>query len=223
MPDIKPAATAASNLRTLAVDIGGTGLKALVLAADGRALTDRVRVETPRPATPRALLPAIVKLVAPLGAFDRVSVGFPGVVVDGVTWTAPNLHRLWRGFDLASAVADQLGRPVRVLNDAGIQGYGVIAGHGVEMVLTFGTGLGCAVYLDGNYVPNLELAHLPFGNGDTYEEYVGAKALRSQSVAEGITPNQRDQAWYDMTRAMMVSLDQELERRIRENFTFYVQ
>jgi polyphosphate glucokinase len=165
------------NIRTLAIDIGGTGLKALVLGHDGHPLTERARVETPRPATPRALIPAIGKLVEPLGGFDRISVGFPGVVVDGVTLTAPNLHRQWRGFDLAKAVADQLGRPVRVLNDAGIQGYGVIAGKGVEMVLTLGTGLGCAVYLDGNYVPNLELAHHPFGNGKTYEEFVSARAL----------------------------------------------
>jgi polyphosphate glucokinase len=180
MPDItiaNAASDAVSNLRTLAIDIGGTGLKALVLGADGSALTDRARVKTPRPATPEALLPAIWKLVEPLGAFDRVSIGFPGVVVDGVTLTAPNLDAKWRGFDLARAVTDQLGRPVRVLNDAGVQGYGVIAGHGVEMVLTLGTGLGCAVYLEGNYVPNLELAHHPFGNGKTYEEFVGAKAL----------------------------------------------
>jgi polyphosphate glucokinase len=175
MPEIN--ANAISNLRTLAIDIGGTGLKALVLDGGGRSLTERVRVETPRPATPEALLPAIAKLVEPLGAFDRISVGFPGVVVDGVTLSAPNLHKRWHGFDLAKAVTEQLGRPVRVLNDAGVQGYGVIAGHGVEMVLTLGTGLGCAVYLDGDYVPNLELAHHPFGNGKTYEEYVGAKAL----------------------------------------------
>lgn len=176
MPDVT-VANPVSNLRTLAIDIGGTGLKALVLDAGGRALTARVRVETPRPATPGALLPAIATLVEPLGAFDRISIGFPGVVVDGVTLTAPNLHKQWRGFDLAKAVTEQLGRPVRVLNDAGVQGYGVVSGRGVEMVLTLGTGLGCAVYLDGNYVPNLELAHHPFGNGKTYEEYVGAKAL----------------------------------------------
>jgi polyphosphate glucokinase len=177
MSDLTAAASAASNVRTLAIDIGGTGLKALVLGADGRALTDRARVATPRPSTPDALLPALWKLVEPLGAFDRISVGFPGVVVDGVTLTAPNLHRQWRGFDLGKAVSERLGRPVRVLNDAGVQGYGVIDGRGVEMVLTLGTGLGCAVYLDGNYVPNLELAHHPFGNGKTYEEYVSARVL----------------------------------------------
>jgi polyphosphate glucokinase len=182
MSDVSAAATAPSNfgtnLRTLAIDIGGTGLKALVLGADGRALTERVRVPTPRPATPAALVPAIVSLVEPLGAFDRISIGFPGVVIDGITLSAPNLHRQWRGFDLARAMTEQLGRPVRVLNDAGVQGYGVIEGHGVEMVLTLGTGLGCALYLDGNYVPNLELAHHPLRDGKTYEEYVGAQALR---------------------------------------------
>jgi polyphosphate glucokinase len=181
MPDStasSAASSAADHPRTLAIDIGGTGLKALILDAAGQALSDRVRVETPRPATPAALLPAITKLVAPLGAFDRISVGFPGVVVDGVTRTAPNLHKQWRDFDLGAALTEALGRPARVLNDAGVQGYGVIEGHGVEMVLTLGTGLGCAVYLDGNYVPNLELAHLPFNGSKTYEEFVGAKAMR---------------------------------------------
>jgi polyphosphate glucokinase len=162
---------------SLAIDIGGTGLKAMLLGPDGTALTERVRVPTPRPATPDALLEAIGALVAPIGNYDRVSVGFPGVVEHGVTKSAPNLHKAWRGFDLAGALAERLHKPVRVLNDAGVQGYGVIEGSGLEMVLTLGTGLGCAVYFDGRYVPNLELAHHPFGNGKTYEEYVGAKAL----------------------------------------------
>ena len=178
MSDVKVAATAPANLRTLAIDIGGTGLKALVLGADGSALTDRMRIETPRPATPAAVVPALLELVEPLGAFDRVSIGFPGVVVDGITLTAPNLHKQWRGFDLARAMTEQLRRPVRVLNDAGVQGYGVIEGHGIEMVLTLGTGLGCALYHDGIYVPNLELAHHPFRGDETYEDYIGAKAMK---------------------------------------------
>src|SRR5215469_10565288 len=86
--------------RTLSIDIGGTGLKALVLDPTGGPLTERVRVETPRPATPRRVLQAIWALVEPLGAFERVSVGFPGVVVDGVTRTAPNLHPDWTSFPL---------------------------------------------------------------------------------------------------------------------------
>lgn len=164
--------------RTLAVDVGGTGLKALVLAADGTALTDRARVETPRPATPTAILDALSKLVEPLGAFDRVSVGFPGVVIDGTTRTAPNLDPAWQNFPLAQKLEAILKKPVRVLNDAGVQGFGVIEGRGLEMVLTLGTGLGCALFIDGKYVPNLELAHHPFRDDMTYEEYVGASALK---------------------------------------------
>jgi polyphosphate glucokinase len=165
-------------VRTLAVDIGGTGLKALIVGADGKPLTDRARVDTPRPATPEAILTALFQLIEPLGAFDRVSVGFPGVVMEGITKTAPNLHETWRGFDLARVIADKTGRPTRVLNDAGVQGFGVIEGKGLEMVLTLGTGMGCALFIDGRYVPNLELAHHPFRAGKTYEEYVGAKALK---------------------------------------------
>ena len=164
-------------MKTLAIDIGGTGVKALVLDAAGAMLTERVRIETPRPATPDAIVGAIAELVRSLGPYDRVSVGFPGVVVDGVVKTAPNLHETWAELALAGVLADLLARPVRVLNDAGVQGYAVIRGKGVEMLLTLGTGMGCAMYLDGRYVPNLELAHHPFRKGMTYEEYVGAEAL----------------------------------------------
>jgi polyphosphate glucokinase len=164
--------------RTLAIDIGGTGLKAMVLAPDGAALGERVRVPTPRPATPPALLAALWQLIEPLAPYDRVSVGFPGVVIDGVIKTAPNLDPSWAELDLARVITEQTARPTRVLNDAGVQGYGVIAGKGVEMVVTLGTGMGCALYHDGVYVPNLELAHHPLGRGTyTYEEYVSNKAL----------------------------------------------
>jgi polyphosphate glucokinase len=163
--------------RTLCIDVGGTGLKALVLDSSGEPVTERVRVETPRPATPRRILQALWALVEPLGAFERVSVGFPGVVVEGVTRTAPNLHPDWSEFPLARTLQDRFRRPTRVLNDAGLQGYGVVEGHGVEMLLTFGTGMGCALFNDGVYVPNIELAHHPFHKGRSYEDYVGAQAL----------------------------------------------
>lgn len=169
--------TSTGGLKTLAIDIGGTGLKALVLDIVGTALTERARIETPKPATPESVLTTLWSLIEPLGEYDRVSVGFPGVVVEGVTMTAPNLGTAeWRGFDLAKAISDKTHRPARVLNDAGVQGYGVIEGKGVEMILTLGTGLGCALYSDGKYVPNLELAHHPFAKGKTYEEWVGKKA-----------------------------------------------
>jgi polyphosphate glucokinase len=162
---------------TLAIDVGGTGLKALLLDAKGNATTERARVPTPRPATPGAVLTALLELVAPLDGYDRVSVGFPGVVIDDTIRTAPNLDGQWKGFALGRVLELKLGKPTRVLNDAGVQGFGVIEGRGVEMVLTFGTGMGCALYLDGKYVPNLELAHHPFRGGRTYEDYVGGRAL----------------------------------------------
>jgi predicted NBD/HSP70 family sugar kinase len=82
-------------MKTLAIDIGGTGVKALVLDESGAMLTERVRLETPRPATPDAVLGTIDALVTQLPAFDRISVGFPGVVIDGVVKTAVNLHEQW--------------------------------------------------------------------------------------------------------------------------------
>ncbi len=164
-------------MRTLAIDIGGTGLKALVLDDRGKALTVRARVDTPRPATPTAVVRALVALVKPLAPFDRVSTGFPGVVFDGVVKTAPNLHPTWRDVPLAAVLTKRLGKAARVLNDAGVQGFGVIEGKGLEMVLTLGTGLGCALFYDGVYIPNLELAHHPFRKEKTYEELLGARAL----------------------------------------------
>ncbi|HEY8517051.1 MAG TPA: ROK family protein [Candidatus Binatia bacterium] len=162
---------------TLAIDVGGTGLKMLVLDARGKPITERARVATPRPATPARVLRALEGLIATQPRFDRVSVGFPGVVHDGVVHTAPNLDGAWQGFDLAKALARATRKPVRVCNDADVQGLGDIEGRGVELVLTLGTGLGSALFVDGKLVPNLELGHHPFRNGETYEQQVGRAAL----------------------------------------------
>ncbi len=163
---------------TLAIDIGGTGLKLMVVDAKGTPLTDRLRVDTPRPATPGAVLGALKGLLASVNVpFHRVSVGFPGVVVDSITRTAPNLDGGWGGFKLGPAIEKLTGKPARVLNDAGVQGFGVIEGKGTEIVVTLGTGFGFALYVDGRYVPNVEFAHHPFDDDKTYEEAVGARAL----------------------------------------------
>lgn len=162
-----------TSLRTLAIDIGGTGLKALVLDAKGDAITPRERVETPADPTPQRVVAALDALVKKLGEFERVSCGFPGVVMDGIIKTAPNLGtKAWANYALARTFEQKWKRPARVLNDAGVQGYGVVEGRGVEMLLTLGTGMGCAVFNDGKYVPNLELAHHPFRKNKTYEERV---------------------------------------------------
>jgi polyphosphate glucokinase len=163
---------------TLAVDIGGTGTKTMLLDEAGQPVSERLRDETPRPATPDAIVEIIAKQAAQHGKFDRVSVGFPGVVKEGVVGTAPNLDKSWEGYDLGSTLEQRLGRPTRVRNDADVQGFGAIEGKGVELVLTLGTGLGSALYVDGHLVPNLELGHHPFRKDKTYEECVGAAALK---------------------------------------------
>jgi polyphosphate glucokinase len=165
--------------RTLAIDVGGSGLKASVIDEAGRLLTDRVRVDTPVGSPPKEIVEALARLVAPLGAFDRVSVGFPGVVRDGRVLTAPNLgNKGWKGFDLAGALGRALGKPVRVANDADVQGLAVIEGKGVEIVITLGTGFGTGLYLDGRLAPHLELSHHRFRKGETYDEHLGNAARK---------------------------------------------
>ena len=160
-------------MRTLTIDIGGTGIKLLPINDTDQAFTRRHRELTPRPSTPDAVMAVIREMVGVQDPFDRVSVGFPGVVRHGVIDTAPNLGTpQWKGFDLQKAVTDVCGKPARVLNDAELQGFGVINGTGVEIVLTLGTGLGSALYIDSHLVPNLELAHHPLRNGKTYEDLV---------------------------------------------------
>jgi polyphosphate glucokinase len=164
---------------TLAIDIGGSGLKATVLDRQGQMLSERLRVATPRPIDPGRLVDALVELVKPLPEYERVSVGFPGVVRDGVVKTAINLNeKAFPGFNLADALTNRLGKPVRVINDADMQGYGAIQGKGVEMVVTLGTGVGTALFCDGKLAPHLELAHHPFHRGKTYEHELGEAARR---------------------------------------------
>ncbi|MBW4522099.1 MAG: ROK family protein [Scytolyngbya sp. HA4215-MV1] len=167
-----------AQLHTLAIDIGGSGIKVLVLDEQGQPMNDRNRVETPNPATPEAVITIILQL-AEGNVFDRVSVGFPGVVRAGMTETAVNLHPDWIGFPLANVLAKHWDRPVRVVNDADMQGMGAVSGKGVEMVVTLGTGVGSALFLDGRLVPNLELGHHPFRKGETYEEQLGRLALEA--------------------------------------------
>lgn len=165
--------------RILAIDVGGSGLKAALLDRDGNMVTERLRIETPHLDKPEVLVEALAGLVEPLGTYDYVSVGFPGVVRKGAIITAPNLGtEELHGFDLAGALQERLGKPVRVINDADMQGYGAIEGKGVEMVITLGTGFGSALFMDGALAPHLEIAHLPFRKGKTYEQRTGDKARR---------------------------------------------
>jgi polyphosphate glucokinase len=122
----------------------------------------------------------LLELIQPLGAFDRVSVGFPGVVRAGQVLTAPNLaNAAWHGYPLAAVLTDRLGKPVRMLNDATVHGLGVISGNGLECVITLGTGFGFALFDSGRLTPHLELAHHPIQNGKDYDQYIGDAAMKA--------------------------------------------
>ena len=170
----------APTVNTLAIDIGGSGLKATVLDAQGAPLCDRVRIDTPVGSPPDAIVALLAELVRDLPDHDRIAVGFPGMVRDGVVRTAPNLgHDGWRGFDLAAALAKALGKPTRVGNDADVQGLAVIRGVGVEMVVTLGTGFGTALYDHGRLCPHLEISQQPFRKGETYDQQLGNAARKA--------------------------------------------
>ena len=162
---------------TLAIDIGGSGLKMQTLSPEGTPISDRLRVPTPDPATTKAILSALDDLKVSVPLFDRVSVGFPGVIKKGATYTAANLDPGWIGFPLAKTLEKRWGKPVRMANDCAVGGYGVIQGHGVELVITLGTGMGSALFTEGLLCPGLELGHHPWRK-KTYEGYLGKRGLQ---------------------------------------------
>lgn len=163
---------------TLAIDIGGSGLKAMLLDPAGAPVSERQRVDTPEVPTPDAVLAGLDQLRGLLTGFDRVSVGFPGVIKRGITFTAANLNPAWIEFPLAAELEKRWGKPTRVANDAAVQGYGAINGEGVELVITLGTGMGSSLFTNGHLCPGLELGHHPWRKkGMTYEDYIGRRGL----------------------------------------------
>ena len=166
-------------MTTLAVDIGGMSIKLLTLDDEGDPMTEALARPTPTPPTPDALFTLIHDMADALPPHQRVSVGFPGVVKEGITLNAPNLgDELWHGVPLSEQLTQRLERPVRAVNDVDLQGLGVVRGTGVELVVTLGTGMGAALFTDGALVPNLELGHHPFRDGQTYEDLVRDSELK---------------------------------------------
>jgi polyphosphate glucokinase len=184
---------------TLAIDVGGTGLKATVLSPEGEMLTERLRRDTPYPCPPPVLLDELTALQQALPGHDRVSVGFPGAIRRGRVREVPAFSRrrpghppdpelvaLWTGFELEQALQERFGKPTRVANDADVQGCAVVTGRGMELVITLGTGVGCAVFFDGALLPHMELSHGRFAEGESIEvacgdhnrQKIGTKAWR---------------------------------------------
>ncbi len=169
------------QFKILALDIGGSTIKATVLDREGEMLQDYKKAETPKAATPENVLETIQKLVEEFQAYDKISIGFPGYVKKGIVLTAPNLGtNAWRGTNLNKLIRDALNKPVRIVNDADMQGLAVVSGEGLEMVITLGTGFGTALLQDGNLLPHIELAHHTVTKNNTYDEYVGDHALESK-------------------------------------------
>ena len=165
--------------RILCVDVGGTGLKAAVISPEGKYLVPRQRVKTPERRKPKQIVKALAELAAPLGAFDHVTIGFPGVVKKGVVISAPSFGTGdWTGFPLAATMQKKFGRPVKLLNDADVQGLAAIRGKGLELVCTLGTGFGTAWFRDGELMPHMDLAHLAMDPEDDFDIYVGDKTRR---------------------------------------------
>jgi polyphosphate glucokinase len=123
---------------------------------------------------------ALLQLVKPLAGYNRIAIGFPGVVRGGRVLTAPHWgNRGWAHFALARTMSQRLGNiPARLINDAEMQGLAVIRGRGLELVLTLGTGAGTGLFRDGQIMPHLELAHHPLHKSDTYNDYVGDAARK---------------------------------------------
>ena len=176
----------------IGVDVGGSGIKVGVVdVARGELVAPRLRVKTPEPSTPAAIVPAIVrtvgravKQVAGTSADTPVGIGVPSVVIDGVTKSAANIDHAWIDFDAERALATALRRPVVVLNDADAAGlaemrFGAGAGErGVVFVLTLGTGVGSGLFIDGVLVPNTELGHMEIRGRDAERRSAAAARTR---------------------------------------------
>jgi polyphosphate glucokinase len=160
-------------MHAFGIDIGGTGIKAAPVDLDtGKLLAERQKIATPHPALPDAVAEVIRKLVQSFNWSGPIGITFPGVVMGGVTRTAANLDPAWIGLDTQALLAKAAGQPVRLLNDADAAGvaemtFGAGSGEsGTVLMVTFGTGIGTALFVDGILVPNTEFGHLEIRGKD---------------------------------------------------------
>lgn len=195
---------------TLSVDCGGLGIKASVLDSAGTMRIPAVHLVTPYPLSPSRLVKTIANLALSLPRADRATIGMPGMIRHGVvvatphyinvagplTRMDPHLKSLWDGFDMRAALTDVLKIPSLVLNDAEVHGAGVVVGSGFEVVLTLGTGLGCAVFDGGMLSPHIELSHALVRRSTTYDDWIGEQERRRLG----------DSFWSRRVRAMVNDL-----------------
>ena len=190
---VKVSTTAARGERpTLGIDIGGTGIKAApVDLATGALTCERVRIETPRPSTPQAVAKIVAELAArfaPDTGDGPIGITFPGVVKGGITKTAANVDKAWLDCDAASLFATATGRKVHVINDAQAAAmaevrFGAAKGRpGIVLMLTFGTGIGSGLVIDGHAIEGVEFGHLEV-EGDDAEKLASANVRDEQGLS----------------------------------------
>ena len=171
------------------MDIGGSGIKGcLVDLEQGRLIGERLRIDTPQPAVPGTVYPVVAGIVAHFGWTGRVGVTFPGVMKKGVAHTAANVDESWIGTDVDAGLDALIPGTVETLNDADAAGiaelrYGAGRGHdGVVLMLTFGTGIGSALFVDGHLVPNTEFGHIQV-DGEDGERKASAAARERDDLS----------------------------------------
>lgn len=175
-------------MQGLGIDIGGSGIKGAIVDLDkGELGGDRHRIETPQPSTPQAVAAVVNELVRHFNWDGPIGCTFPAIVRNGVTMTAANVDKSWIGTDAAALFAQATGRKVRLLNDADAAGiaemtFGAGRGRqqGLVMVLTFGTGIGSAIFLDGKLLPNSEFGHLPMPMKGIIAEHYCSERIRKE-------------------------------------------
>jgi polyphosphate glucokinase len=189
---VSTSSSADPGINTLVIDCGGGGIKASVLDETGTMRVPPTRIPTPYPFAPEKFVATLSDLAAQFPPVQRASVGLPGMIRHGVVITTPHyvttrgprsrvdpsLVDEWNGFDARTALAQVLKVPTLVVNDAELHAAGVIAGQGLELVLTLGTGLGCAIFDGGRLAPHLELSQAPVRWGLSYDTYIGEHERR---------------------------------------------
>jgi polyphosphate glucokinase len=174
----------------LGIDIGGSGIKGnLVDPATGGLTSERHKVLTPQPSKPEAVASVVAEMVEHFGYRGPVGITFPAIVRHGVTLSAANVDAAWIGTDADALFTERTGLPVTVLNDADAAGlaemvHGAGRGRGgVVLLLTFGTGIGSALFNDGRLVPNTELGHLHYRGSESVEQWAAASAREREGLS----------------------------------------
>ncbi len=186
----KGKSSGAAPTEVLGIDIGGTGMKAGVVdLVTGELVTERFRIPTPQPANPRNMAPVVAELVEHFGHRGLIGAAFPAIIKSGVVHSAANIDPKWLGTDAAALFGEAVGQEVVMLNDADAAGlaevgFGAAKGvDGVVLVLTFGTGIGSGLFVDGELVPNTELGHLQLDGHADVEDWAAASARDREGLS----------------------------------------